>query len=330
VFAAFAIAGSFLLASGVKGPEAERFVTFITALVFAYTAAKQLGRVGQMALAAGVSGDRVFEILDLPNWVPQPASAQALPPARQAITLEQVSFAYEDRLALRNLTLQLPVGKVTALVGPSGGGKSTLTALLLRQARPSSGRILIDGVDVEAATLDSVRAQFALVTQEPLLFSTTVRENLLLARPSATRDELEAAANAAQAHGFIRALPLGYDTRIGERGAKLSGGQKQRLCLARALLANAPVLLLDEATSSLDPESERDVQNALATLLPGRTALVIAHRLSTIVSADAIHVLQNGALAESGTHSKLLAQKGLYAQLWTLQQSPSTALGGTA
>jgi subfamily B ATP-binding cassette protein MsbA len=246
-----------------------------------------------------------------------------LPPVKREICCEELRFAWKtadgERVALDGLTLRLEVGRVTALVGESGSGKSSLTALLLRFEQPRGGRITIDGLDVTAATVESVRAQFALVTQEPLLFSATVRENLLVARPAATQAELDAACAVAAAGDFIAALPAGYDTPIGERGVTLSGGQKQRLCLARAVLADAPVLVLDEATSNLDPESERDVQRALERVLEGRTALVIAHRLSTVRRADVIAVLERGRVVEQGDHAALLARGGRYAELWAQQ-----------
>jgi subfamily B ATP-binding cassette protein MsbA len=213
-------------------------------------------------------------------------------------------------------------GEVVALVGPSGSGKSTLASLLLRFERPSRGRLLVDGVDADAYTADSLRARFALVTQEPLLFSATVRENIALGRPGAGFDEVVAAARVAQADGFVRALPAQYEARIGERGVVLSGGQRQRIALARAVLSRAPVLVLDEPTSNLDPQSEQEVKAALQAVLAGRTALVIAHRLSTIQDADRICVLEGGRLVEEGTHAALLARGGAYARLWSLQERP--------
>ncbi|HZX41221.1 MAG TPA: ATP-binding cassette domain-containing protein, partial [Myxococcaceae bacterium] len=216
---------------------------------------------------------------------------------------------------------------VTALVGPSGGGKSTVAALLLRFLRPDTGRILWDGVDVEACTVASLRAQVALVTQEPLLFSGTVRENLLSVRTDATGGELRSALRAARAEEFVMALPRQWDTPLGERGARLSGGQRQRLALARAVLRDARLLVLDEATSNLDPEGEREVQAALEAVLPGRTALVIAHRLDTIARTDRIHVLVAGRVVEEGTHATLLLHGGWYAEAWALQHPPPAATG---
>jgi subfamily B ATP-binding cassette protein MsbA len=280
--------------------------------------------VTQFAVQAGAAGERLFELLDLKHPVEDAPDAVPAPSLSRSIVLEGVRFSYGERRALDGLTLELKAGQVTALVGGSGGGKSTVTSLLLRFERPQKGQLLLDGVDVDRYTAKSVREQFALVTQEPLLFHGTVLDNLRYARPDATREEVEAAAKVAHADGFIRALPEGYDTRIGERGVTLSGGQRQRLCIARAVLARAPVLVLDEATSSLDPESEREVQSALAAVLPGRTALVIAHRLSTVVNADVLHVMEAGRVVERGTHAELLQRGGRYASLWQMQtQGPA-------
>lgn len=224
---------------------------------------------------------------------------------------------------LNGATFSIEAGKVTALVGESGSGKSTLTSLLLRFEQASGGRYLIDGVDVTQRSISSVRGQFALVTQEALLFSASVRANLLVGRPQATAQELEAACRTAQAWDFILALPQGLETPIGERGVTLSGGQKQRLALARALVSRAPVLVLDEATSNLDSESEREVQAALERVLPGHTALVIAHRLATIQKADRIVVLDQGRVVEQGTHAQLLSLNGTYSNLWWAQTQGS-------
>jgi subfamily B ATP-binding cassette protein MsbA len=319
VLAAAALAGALAYAAATRAMEPAALLSLLTAVILVYQPVKDLGRVTQFAMQAGAAGERLFALLDLRHPVEDPPGATPAPPLERGIRLEDVHFSYGPRRALEGLTLELPVGKVTALVGPSGGGKSTVTSLLLRFEKPQRGRLLLDGVDADGYQAASVRSRFALVTQEPLLFSGSVLDNLRFARPDATLEEVEAAARVAHADGFIRALPQGYDTLIGERGVVLSGGQRQRLCIARAVLSRAPVLVLDEATSSLDPESEREVQAALAAVLPGRTALVIAHRLSTVTGADVIHVVEAGRILESGGHAQLLQAGGRYASLWNLQ-----------
>jgi subfamily B ATP-binding cassette protein MsbA len=325
VLASVAIASSLGFALATRAVEPDALVSFLGAIILLYQPAKDLGRVSQFALTAGAALERIEELLALPQRVPEHEGARALPRLVSALECRAVRFTWPGvegagRVALDGLDLTVRQGQTTALVGESGSGKSTLVSLLLRFEQPSGGAITIDGHDVTGATTASVRAQFALVTQEPLLFSVTVRENLLLARPDATPAQLEAACRVASAHDFIAALPQGYDTPVGERGVTLSGGQKQRLCLARAVLAEAPVLILDEATSSLDPESEREVQRALEQVLVGRTALVIAHRLSTVRRANTIAVIDAGRVVEQGTHDELLARGGRYAQLWEHQQ----------
>jgi subfamily B ATP-binding cassette protein MsbA len=327
VLGAAVLAGALAFAASTRLMEPEALLSLLTAVILVYQPVKELGRVTQFAVQAGAAGERLFALLDLKHPVEDAPGAVPAPPVSQGVRLEGVRFSYGERRALDGLTLELKAGQVTALVGGSGGGKSTVTSLLLRFERPQEGRLLLDGVDADRYTAASVRAQFALVTQEPLLFQGTVLENLRYAKPDATLEQVEAAARVAHADGFIRALPQGYDTRVGERGVTLSGGQRQRLCIARAVLANAPVLVLDEATSSLDPESEREVQAALAAVLPGRTALVIAHRLSTVVGADRLHVVEAGRVVESGTHAELLQAGGRYAALWKMQTEGPTERG---
>jgi ATP-binding cassette subfamily B protein len=221
--------------------------------------------------------------------------------------------------ALAGVTLKVAPGETVALVGPSGAGKSTVLALVLRFYDPTSGRVLVDGVDVSKADLGALRGRMALVPQEVALFADSVLENIRYGTPDATRDAVIEAAKAAQADGFIRALPQGYDTQLGERGVTLSGGQRQRIAIARAILKDAPILLLDEATSALDAESERDVQAALERVMTGRTTLVIAHRLATVQRADRIVVMEDGRIVEEGTHAELVRRRGLYSRLAELQ-----------
>ncbi|HLL52665.1 MAG TPA: ABC transporter ATP-binding protein, partial [Myxococcaceae bacterium] len=330
VLAAAALAGALAYAAGAQWMAPEGLLSLLTAVILVYQPVKELGRVTQFAVQAGAAGERLFELLDLKHPVEDAPDAVPAPSLSRSIVLEGVRFSYGERRALDGLTLDLPVGKVTALVGPSGGGKSTLASLLLRFEKPQGGRILLDGVDVAELTADSVRAQFALVTQEALLFSAPVVDNLRFGKPDASMEEVVQAARIANADEFIRQLPKGYQTPIGERGVVLSGGQKQRLCLARAVLAGAPVLVLDEATSNLDPRSEAEVREALGRVLKGRTALIIAHRLSTVVDADVIHVLEAGRVIQSGRHDELLRKGGLYTQLWALQEGLGHAKVGVA
>ena len=296
------------------------FFSFITALLLAYEPMKRLANLNASLQEGLASAQRLFGLLDTkPNIIDKPDAA-TLKIKGGNIVLNQVNFSYIPKHPVINgVSLSVPAGKLVALVGPSGAGKSTILNLIPRFYEVDSGIIKIDGIDVQDATLDSLRRNIALVSQEITLFDDTVRANIAYGRPDASEKEITQAAKNAAAHDFIEAMSNGYDTYVGERGTKVSGGQRQRLAIARAMLKNAPILLLDEATSSLDAESEREVQAALMELMKGRTTLVIAHRLSTVIEADLIHVIDNGKLVESGNHPELLSKNGTYARLYALQ-----------
>jgi subfamily B ATP-binding cassette protein MsbA len=304
--------------SGSRTPGS--FFSFIAALLMAYEPLKRLASLHNTLSSGFAAAERVFETIDAVPSIRDEPQAVALEQCRGRITLTDVQFSYSPKIpALRGVTLEVPAGKTAALVGPSGAGKSTILNLIPRFYDATEGIVAIDGHDVRTLTLQSLREHMALVSQEVTLFDDTVRANIAYSRPSATQEEVEAAARAAAAHEFILRLPKGYDTLVGEQGVKLSGGQRQRLSIARAMLKNAPILLLDEATSALDTESERQVQAALTQLMAGRTTLMIAHRLSTVRNADLIYVLDHGSVAEVGSHAELIASGGLYARLWALQ-----------
>ncbi len=263
---------------------------------------------------------RVFQILDTQSQLQDHPDAVDLQAVKGAISLQQVHFAYEDsHEVLRDINLDISEGEIIALVGPSGAGKSTLFNLIPRFYDPDAGSIRVDGCDIRQVTQNSLRQQIGIVPQETLLFGGSIRDNILYGKLDAREDELTAAAMSANAHGFISELPRGYDTIVGERGAKLSGGQRQRVAIARAILKNPAILLLDEATSSLDSESEQLVQEALGNLMQNRTTLIIAHRLSTVRVAHRIAVLDKGTIIELGTHEALMSQQGLYAKLYEMQ-----------
>ena len=301
--------------------NAAQFVTFLFFLFRSYDPMRKLSRLQNAMEQALAAAHHVWEIMDEHAELPEKKDARALPALTRAIELRNVSFGYanEERSVLRDVSLKIPAGEMVALVGESGGGKSTLTKLLPRFHDPVSGGVFWDGVDLRDATISSLRSHIALVTQETVLFNDTVRHNISYGKPEATQAEIEEAARVAFAHDFIMQLPQKYDTIVGERGIFLSGGQRQRLAIARSLLVDAPVLILDEATSALDAESERFVQQAIGNLVRNRTTIVIAHRLSTIRRANTIVVMENGRITERGSHAELLAKGGQYRRLYELQ-----------
>ncbi|MEK7798179.1 MAG: lipid A export permease/ATP-binding protein MsbA [Nitrospirota bacterium] len=297
------------------------FFSFLTAVFLMYTPIKRLASANNTIQQALAAADRVFTVLDVPTEAARDTGTRSLDGVRSAIDLHGVSFRYEgvEAWALTDMSLTVRPGEVLALVGSSGAGKTTLVNLIPRFHDPTAGAILIDGVDLREIRLAALRRQIGIVSQETLLFDDTVRNNIAYGRDGATEEAVTDAARAAFAHDFIMKLPNGYDTLIGENGVRLSGGERQRLAIARALLRNPPILILDEATSSLDTESERMVQMALANLMKGRTTFVIAHRLSTVQRADRIAVLAGGRLVEIGRHEELLAKAGVYHRLHQMQ-----------
>jgi subfamily B ATP-binding cassette protein MsbA len=297
----------------------EDFLTFALALVVLYDPVKKLSRLHLGIQQSSASADRIFEILDQRATVEERPDALAFAEPIERIEFRNVGFSYGNGPVLTGISLVVNAGERVALVGTSGGGKTSLVSLLPRFFDPTEGQVLINGRDIRDLSLHSLRRQFGLVTQDTILFNDTVAGNIAYGDPAASAEAIRDAAVRAHAHDFIMKMPEGYDTMIGERGVRLSGGQRQRLAIARALLCNPPALILDEATSALDTESERQVQEALGEAMQGRTVFAIAHRLSTIAHCERILVLSEGRVAEQGTHQELLALGGIYKRLYDLQ-----------
>ena len=326
----FAIAGG-LMYGGYRvvamGATPGQFFSFLTAFLLAYEPAKRLARLNIDLNSSLIGARKLIEIIDSPASEPDDSDKPALKLTDARVELRDVTFAYRPgEPVLNRMSFVAEPGKVTALVGPSGGGKSTVLALLLRLYETGSGEILIDGQNISTVSRRSLRQQTAYVGQDVYLFRATIRENIAFGRPGASHEEIIAAAKAACAHDFIMSFPNGYDTPVGEHGTQLSGGQRQRIAIARALVKNAPIILLDEATAALDSESEKQVQEAITHLCQNRTTIVIAHRLHTIMNSDAILVVEGGEIVECGRHDDLLRRNGRYASFFRLQHRETAPL----
>jgi len=296
------------------------FALFMAAFLSLIKPFKKLSQVNSIMQQAVAASARIYEILETPATIKEKPGAKELGVFGKNIVFEDVWFSYADQDILRGINLEVKRSEMLAIVGPSGAGKTTLVDLIPRFWEPKKGNVLIDGIDIKDLTLKSLRRQIGIVTQETILFNDTIKANIAYGKPGASQEEIEHAAIQAHAHDFILSFQLGYDTVIGDRGAKLSGGERQRIAIARALLKNPPILILDEATSQLDSESERIVQEALDRLIRGRTVFVIAHRLSTVRNAHRIIVLEKGRIVEEGDHAQLLNKGGLYKKLYQLQE----------
>ena len=319
--AGFGIAGT-LYYAGLRGLQGElplnEFVSFLGAMMLAFQPLRRLAAVNTTLQEGFAAAIRVFDLLDQKSLINEEINAQELSNPNSDILFDNVTLSYDGQKnsALKNISLEIPNGKITALVGPSGSGKSSILNLIPRFYDPKSGAILIGNQNIRHLTMQSLRSKIALVNQEPILFDMSIKDNILYGNPNASDQEIEAASKSSASDEFITKLPEGYNTIVGEDGYSLSGGQKQRISLARAFLKDAPILLLDEATSSLDTESEHLVQEAINTLMKNRTTLIIAHRLSTIINSDNIIVIDNGEVVESGTHSELIKNDGMYKKLY--------------
>ena len=321
--AGFGIAGAMYYA-GIRGIQGElplnEFISFLGAMMLAFQPLRSLAQANTIMQEGFAAGKRVFDLLDQPLEIIEKNNAKELLVQKGEVIFKDVSLSYDKKsTVLKNINLRLEPNSITALVGPSGSGKTSTLNLIPRFYDPLNGEILIDGMSTKDVTLYSLRSSIALVSQEPILFDLSIRDNISYGKKDASEKEIIAAAKLASADEFILDFPNGYDTMIGEKGYSLSGGQKQRISIARAFLKNAPILLLDEATSSLDSESEYEVQKAISTLMKDRTTLVIAHRLSTIENANKIIVLDNGIIEETGTHKELIQNSGLYKRLYERQ-----------
>ena len=319
--AGFGIAGT-LYYAGLRGLQGElplnEFVSFLGAMMLAFQPLRRLAAVNTTLQEGFAAAIRVFDLLDQKSLINEKVNAQELSNPNSDILFDNVTLSYDGQKnsALKNISLEIPNGKITALVGPSGSGKSSILNLIPRFYDPKTGAILIGNQNIRHLTMQSLRSKIALVNQEPILFDMSIKDNILYGNPNANDQEIEDASKSSASDEFITKLPEGYNTIVGEDGYSLSGGQKQRISLARAFLKDAPILLLDEATSSLDTESEHLVQEAINTLMKNRTTLIIAHRLSTIINSDNIIVIDNGEVVESGTHSELIKNDGMYKKLY--------------
>jgi ATP-binding cassette, subfamily B, bacterial MsbA len=311
--------GGSLIISKQSDLDAASFISYIALFSQVMRPAKAISDSFSNIHSGIAAGERVLQLIDEKPAIVDAPNALAIPDFKTEIRLEKVCFAYAEKEILKNVDLTIAKGKNIALVGPSGGGKSTLMDLIPRFIEAQSGNIFIDGQDIKSLKTNSLRALMGVVNQESILFNDTIFNNIAFSKPTATQAEVEAAAKIANAHNFILQTENGYQTNIGDRGIKLSGGQKQRINIARAVLANPPIMLLDEATSALDTESEKLVQDALNNLMKNRTTLVIAHRLSTIQNADNIIVLDAGQVVEQGNHLELLNHNGVYKRLIDMQ-----------
>jgi len=311
--------GGHLVLNNTSPLTAPAFITYIAIFSQVMRPAKAISDAFSNIHQGIAAGERVLALIDEKPLIVDAPGAIAITGFNEGIEFKNVSFAYQDKEVLSDINLTVPKGKTVALVGPSGGGKSTLMDLIPRFMEPQSGEILVDGKNIQALSVDSLRAHMGIVNQESILFNDSIFNNIAFGKTNATMEEVEAAARIANAHNFITETDKGYQTNIGDRGTKLSGGQRQRICIARAVLNNPPIMLLDEATSALDTESEKLVQDALNNLMKNRTSLIIAHRLSTIQNADIIIVLENGKIVEQGNHHQLIASNGLYRRLIDMQ-----------